>query len=449
MLFNSFEYIIFYTIFFVVFFALKNIKQQVLFICICSLYFYGSWSPSHVILLLATCVIAFSVHFYSVRRFTPVLQVVALLSLLLVFKYYNFLASNLILAGFHITYTNLILPVGISFYVFQAISFVIDHKRQHISKISFTETLAYISFFPQLVAGPIVRASVFLPQLEKTRRFNKHMFYTGLILFFAGLFKKVVIADNVGLFVDKVYATPGATTAGNHILAFYLYAIQIYYDFCGYSEMAIGIARTLGFKFPRNFARPYLSASITEFWRRWHISLSSWLRDYLYIPLGGNKRGHIRTYLNLAIVMLLGGLWHGAAWTFVAWGGLHGLMLIIERKIKYAHKNHYSRFIGRFITFQVVCISWVFFRSPDFGSAAAFFQGMVDMGSVGIVTSKFNAVKCLFLVVLFIGIERFSHARTFLLLRRKGMLAMVTAIYGVLFLLLGNFAENPFIYFQF
>jgi len=275
------------------------------------------------------------------------------------------------------------------------------------------------------------------------------MFYTGMLLFAMGMFKKVVIADNVGLFVDVVYKTPGATSAGNHVLAFYLYAIQIYYDFCGYSEMAIGIARTLGFKFPRNFARPYLAASITEFWHKWHISLSSWLRDYLYIPLGGNRRGRVRTYLNLAIVMLLGGLWHGAAWTFVVWGGIHGALLAFERLVKYRPETGVARFAGIIVTFHLVAISWVFFRSPDFASAGLFFRGMLDVSSLAIITSKFIALKCLLLVVLFVIIERFSKHRTFLLLRSKTTLLTGIVIYGFFFFLFGNFEESPFIYFQF
>jgi alginate O-acetyltransferase complex protein AlgI len=449
MLFNSFEYILFYAVFFLAFFAVGNLRAQVLLICAASLYFYGSWSAAHVLLLLLVCAIAWSAQHSLLQRFAPVFQVAALLSILFVFKYFNFFAESAQQLGLVVAASTLVLPVGISFYVFQAVSYVIDEKRQHIPRVSFAETLAYIAFFPQLVAGPIVRAHVFLPQLQKKRVFNKYMFYTGMLLFAMGMFKKVVIADNVGLFVDIVYETPGATSAGNHVLAFYLYAIQIYYDFCGYSEMAIGIARTLGFKFPRNFARPYLAASITEFWHRWHISLSSWLRDYLYIPLGGNRRGRVRTYLNLAIVMLLGGLWHGAAWTFVVWGGIHGALLAFERLVKYRPVTGAARFAGIIVTFHLVAISWVFFRSPDFASAGLFFRGMFDVSSLAIVTSLFVAIKCLLLVVLFVIIERFSKHRTFLSLRSKKTLLAGIVMYGFFFFLFGNFEESPFIYFQF
>ena len=449
MLFNSFEYIVFYAIFFVAFFALKNLRAQIYLICFASLYFYAAWSPHHVLLLLTVCVIAFSAQHSSLQRLAPAFQVTTALLLLFVFKYFNFFAQSAEQLGFVVAASTLILPVGISFYVFQAVSYVIDEKRQHIPRVSFAETVAYIAFFPQLVAGPIVRAHVFLPQLKKKRVFRKYLFYTGILLFAMGMFKKVVIADNVGLFVDTVYKAPGATTAGNHIFAFYLYAIQIYYDFCGYSEMAIGIARTLGFKFPRNFARPYLSASITEFWQRWHISLSSWLRDYLYIPLGGSRSGRIRTYVNLAIVMLLGGLWHGAAWTFVAWGAIHGGLLAVERFFGYRPNRRLARLFGIFVTFHLVAISWVFFRSPDFASAALFFQGMFAIDTLTVITFKFVAVKCIALGVLFLLIEKFSTLKSFFLLRRRKLLIPAAFLYGILFFLLGNFEESPFIYFQF
>ncbi len=449
MLFNSIEYLQFYALFFVAFFAIPSRGAQISLIVLASLYFYGAWSWAHVPLLLLVCGIAYTAQHFGFQRRSLAFQLVPLLGLLFIFKYYNFFVASIASLGISAGASSLILPVGISFYVFQAVSFVVDARRQHIKAVGWQETIAYIAFFPQLVAGPIVRASVFIPQLASRRRFNRYMFFTGILLFAMGLFKKVVIADNLGLFVDRVYQTPGATTAGNHILAFYFYALQIYYDFCGYSEMAIGIARTLGYKFPRNFAQPYRSASITEFWRRWHISLSSWLRDYLYVPLGGNRKGRVRTYINLAIVMLLGGLWHGAAWTFIAWGGLHGLALAVERATGYRPVSLPARVLGILITFHLVGISWVFFRSPDFHSAGLFFSGLASLDSALVVTSKFVAIKCLFLVGCFIVIERFSNARCFLMLRRRGALLATMALYGLLFCLFGNFSASPFIYFQF
>lgn len=446
MSFNSFEYIFFYIVFFALFFSFKELNKQIWLIVLSSLYFYAAWSPEHVFLLLTVCLVAYLSQKNN-KLFVIHSPIVILLLILGFYKYSNFFVGQFT-SGDKSTF-DILLPVGISFYVFQAISFVVDHNRQHIKFISFKSVIAYIAFFPQLVAGPIVRASVFLPQLNKRRKFNKYMMRTGLLLFAMGMFKKVVIADNLGVFVDEVYSSGGETTSANHWLAFYLYAIQIYYDFCGYSEMAIGIARTLGFKFPRNFSRPYLSKSITEFWRRWHISLSSWLRDYLYIPLGGNKISHVRTYINLSLVMLLGGLWHGAAWNFVVWGGIHGCLLAVERLISYKHKSVLSSTLGLFITFNLVCISWVFFRSSDLTSALIFLSSLTDINTIGVITTKFVVVKCLSLVLLFIVIEKYSHSGVFMILRNKFKLFTISSIYIFIFLLMGSFTNSPFIYFQF
>ena len=209
------------------------------------------------------------------------------------------------------------------------------------------------------------------------------------------------------------------------------------------------MCRTLGFKFPKNFNRPYLSASITEFWRRWHISLSSWLRDYLYISLGGNRKGAVRTYINLALVMLLGGLWHGAAWTFVVWGAIHGGMLAIERLANYQPKPGVQRLIGIFITFNLVCVSWVFFRSPDFTVAAKYLTGMADWSSILDITTKFSAIKCVGLVFLALAIEAISSPRAFMRLRNLPLKISLAVVAAAIFLLLGNFSAHPFIYFQF
>ena len=449
MLFNSYQFVIFYVLFFLVFFALRNVKAQVALIVIGSLYFYAAWNPVYLLLVMLVTAIAFAAQRWSDRKYITALTVSALLGVLFIFKYYNFFADQMAGLGIKLSYTSLLLPVGISFYVFHAISYVVDRKNYDFGRITFPRLIAYIVFFPQLVAGPIIRASVFLPQLMGPRIFNRHQFTTGLTLFFMGMFKKLVIADNLGVFVDQVYLGAGQTTAANHWLGFYFYAFQIYYDFCGYSEMAIGISRTLGFKFPKNFNRPYLSASITEFWRRWHISLSSWLRDYLYFSLGGNRKGKVRTYVNLMLVMLLGGLWHGAAWTFVVWGAIHGGLLALERLVNYQPKSGLQRLIGIIITFQIVCISWVFFRSPNFSIAAKYLSGMADWSSILDITTKFSAFKCIGLVFLAFLIEKMSTAHTFVRLRSLPLKLGVGAVAAAIFLLLGNFSAHPFIYFQF
>jgi len=450
MLFNSFQFAVFYLAFFAVFFSIRDRVSQLWLIVFASLCFYGAWNPVHVPVLLAVCALCFAAQSGWLARGV---SVALMLALLFVFKYFNFFVSQLTSMGIEagpLAGVTILLPIGISFYVFHGISFVVDQGRGKVGRASLAELTSYIGFFPQLVAGPIVRARTFLPQLAAVRMFNPRMFRSGLLLFAMGMFKKVVIADNVGSFVDAVYDAAGATTAANHVLAFYLYAVQIYYDFCGYSDMAIGIARTLGYRFPPNFNRPYLSASITEFWRRWHISLSSWLRDYLYISLGGNRRGTARTYLNLALVMLLGGLWHGANWTFVVWGAMHGLLLAAERAAGHDPRSRWSRRLGILVTFHLVCVSWVFFRSPNFAVASAFFSGLTDLSSLTTLTTKFTAMKCLALLCVFFVIERFAGSpRIFIRLRSNRLLVAAGVGYALLFFLLGNFSTHPFIYFQF
>ena len=271
---------------------------------------------------------------------------------------------------------DIFLPVGISFFTFQTISYVIDVYRGRIDPLRrWIDYVFYVSFFPQLVAGPIVRARDFIPQIYKTPVVTRAEFGEGLFLVLCGLFKKTVISDYISLnFVDRIFDAPLLYTGVENLLGVYGYALQIYCDFSGYSDMAIGIALLLGFRFNVNFDSPYQSATITEFWRRWHISLSSWLKDYLYISLGGNRKGKIRTYINLLITMLLGGLWHGASVSFILWGALHGVALAVHKFVM----NHFSSFkplgsemkpwrrvIGVLVTFHLVCFGWILFRADS------------------------------------------------------------------------------------
>jgi alginate O-acetyltransferase complex protein AlgI len=288
-------------------------------------------------------------------------------------------------AGLHLfavaPHLNIILPVGISFYTFQTLSYTVDVYRRKLEPVrELPRFLLFISFFPQLVAGPIVRASDFLPQLAKRAIILPRNVQIGFTLFLVGLVKKAVFADGLAPFVEKVYGQPHLYSSVPIIIATVAYTVQIYCDFSGYTDMAIGSAAALGFWLPKNFAHPYFSANITEFWQRWHISLSTWLRDYLYIPLGGNRKGVARTYVNLMIVMLLGGLWHGAKWTFVLWGGYQGALLALHRLyLNFAapagEENALSRLrqtrlwrtmsVG--VTLYLVLIGWIFFRAENFG----------------------------------------------------------------------------------
>jgi alginate O-acetyltransferase complex protein AlgI len=320
-------------------FSKQKLRHVILLIA--SYIFYSWWDWRFCFLMIILTIVSFfsaiQIDKHPENKLFIFVGVIIPLTILGIFKYFNFFISSFV-EIFGIRYVNslnIILPVGISFYTFQSLSYTIDVYRKKINaEKDFIKLALYIAFFPQLVAGPIVRASDFLPQLEEERNINLDNFKIGIQIFVSGLFKKVVIADWLSVFVDDVFRTPSAFHAISLILAVIAYSIQIYFDFSGYSDMAIGCAKCLGYDFVRNFNLPYISRNITEFWKRWHISLSSWLKEYLYIPLGGNRKGGIRTYMNNMITMLLGGLWHGANWTFLAWGGAHGIALCIHKFYK-------------------------------------------------------------------------------------------------------------------
>lgn len=296
------------------------------------------------------------------------------LGLLCYFKYSNFFGTILAdITGGSFSPIDVFLPVGISFFTFQSLSYTIDVYRKQIEPLNHLMDYAfYVSFFPQLVAGPIVRARDFIPQIRKPLMVTSEMFGRGVFLILCGLFKKSVISDYISVnFVERVFDAPSLYSGVENLVAVYGYALQIYCDFSGYSDMAIGIALLLGFHFNLNFDSPYKSLSITEFWRRWHISFSSWLKDYLYISLGGNRKGKLRQYVNLIVTMFLGDLWHGASWNFVLWGVLHGLVLAVHKI--WLELLAVSRlgikipnFVGAFFTFHFVCFCWIFFRNTSF-----------------------------------------------------------------------------------
>lgn len=377
MLFNSISFAIFLPIVFVLYWGLnrRSLKIQNILLLTASYIFYGWWDWRFLSLIIASTFVDYFVglKIYNSnniihRKWYLWVSIIFNLGTLGVFKYYNFFVTSWIellsSIGYvpHETYTiSIILPVGISFYTFQTMSYTIDiYRRQlHPTKdlISFA---AFVSFFPQLVAGPIERASHLLPQILKKRKFELQEAVYGVHLIFWGLFKKVAVADNLSLIVDSYYSNverySGNTTYS--IIVILLYSFQIYCDFSGYSDIAIGTSKLFGITLSDNFRRPYFSSSFSEFWRRWHISLSSWLRDYLYIPLGGNRMGKILTDRNLMITMLLGGLWHGASFNFIIWGGLHGIYLIVQRFIS-THKF----ILSKVIIFILVTLTWIPFRA--------------------------------------------------------------------------------------
>lgn len=347
-----------------------------------SVFFYYKSVGHFVGLFLLTLTVEYllvqwMVYFPRMSRLALWLAIILPLTFLGYFKYAGFLLQNWsFLTGQTIEAPDIFLPAGISFYTFQMISYAVDVRRGHIAHGSFWDYALYIAYFPQLVAGPIVRAGHFLPQLSAPR-IDAEWLGSGFWLILQGLVKKVVFADYIAQYNDLIFANPTGYSGFENLIAIYGYGLQIFYDFSGYSDVAIGLGRMMGFDLGVNFAKPYLSTSITDFWRRWHISLSTWLRDYLYIPLGGNRRGPFRTYLNLLLTMLLGGLWHGASWRFVVWGGVHGVALAVHRALfgkAGPPRSFWRRFTGWFITFHLVLVLWVFFRAADFSTAVALLQ---------------------------------------------------------------------------
>ena len=361
------------------------------FLLLASWVFYGWWDWRFVGLLIFSATFNWAVaewidraHHRSARKWLVALAVVVDLGVLGVFKYYGFfidqLGAALDMLGWKrdLPLMQIVLPVGISFFTFQAISYVVDVYRGTCQKArSLLDVMLLMSFFPHLVSGPIVRAKDLLPQFAQTPRPSRAMFTEALLLIVWGLFKKTVIASELSTnLVDPVFFDPSAYGAPDLFAAAYGYAVQIYCDFSAYSDIAIGVAAMLGYRFPRNFDQPYRAASLQEFWRRWHISLSSWLRDYVYIPLGGGRRGVLMACRNIMLTMLLGGLWHGAAWTFVAWGALHGAVLCIERLFKGARRHLFPGLIGVVVTFHIVCLGWILFRADSFSTAMTYLEGL-------------------------------------------------------------------------
>lgn len=381
MLFNSTDFLVFFGIFLLAWYLVRNsLRTRNWLIVVASYIFYAWWDYRFVALLLWSTLVDYFVglgmnRFPSSwhRKILLIVSLVSNLGVLFFFKYFGFFRESLRTLldglGLEIGWSSyqFVLPVGISFYTFQTLSYTIDvYRRQVIPTRDIGQFMAYVAFFPQLVAGPIERAWHFLPQLGRTLKIDLHMVESGIWLFIWGGFKKVVLADSFAQFVDPVFVfvQPEATQTIIGVTAF---AFQIYCDFSGYTDMARGIARILGFDLMRNFNLPYFATSVMDFWRRWHISLSTWLRDYLYIPLGGNRLGHARTYLNLATVMLLGGLWHGAAWNFVAWGLWQGAGLMFNRwwHETVAPRWRMPTFVAWTLTILFTLYGWLLFRSTS------------------------------------------------------------------------------------
>jgi alginate O-acetyltransferase complex protein AlgI len=482
MLFNSIEFAIFLPIVFLMYWFVfnKNIQLQNFFIVAASFFFYGWWDWRFLLLMITSASVDFFVGIKlknqdntSKRKILLIASLIVNLGILGFFKYFNFFVSNFVEAfsffGIRLDINTLkvVLPVGISFYTFQALSYTIDVYRKKLEPtLSVIEYFAYISFFPQLVAGPIERATNLLPQFYNKRKFEYHKSIDGLRQILWGLFKKIVIADNASEYVNSIFGNYSEHSGSTLAFAAVLFAFQIYCDFSGYSDIAIGTARLFGFSLMRNFAFPYFSRDIAEFWRRWHISLSTWFRDYLYIPLGGSK-GSINTKIrNTMIIFIVSGFWHGANWTFIVWGALNALYFIplllrdknrihIDIVAKGQILPSFREFTSIVFTFSMTTFAWIFFRSTSIEDAFRFINQIFSSSFFTIPYYIWTSKNVLFLIIIimFILLEwngrEHQYATQNLGLNWKKVFRL--SYYYVILLLIFYFGgkEQQFIYFQF
>jgi len=471
MLFNSGLFLGFFMVFYLIYIITKkHIHFRMVYVLLFSIFFYYKAGGLFFILLIFSCIINYGLSGVmhaaknkAERKFYLIFIITVNLFILGYFKYTNFVLDNInTIFSSNFSIQNIILPIGISFYTFQAISYNVDlYKKQIEPARSFLDFSFYLCFFPQLVAGPIVRAKEFLPQIRKNVTLSKSSAGTALFMILSGLIKKAVISDYISLnFVDRVFDSPVSYSAFENLMAVYGYTLQIYCDFSGYSDMAIGLALLMGFTLPQNFDSPYKSASVTEFWRRWHMSLSSWLRDYLYISMGGNRKGKVRTYVNLFLTMLIGGLWHGAAWKFVVWGGLHGVLLTIERFFKQSFKLPQGRLVNIvciILTFHFVAFCWIFFRAANFSVAYDVLAQIkqLSFANVGDWFIIIEAYKNVFLLIAIGFVLHFLPERLSTKIKslfEKTPMVGKAVIVGLIFWIVYATASSgpqPFIYFQF
>jgi alginate O-acetyltransferase complex protein AlgI len=474
MLFCSLPFLWFFGLVFMVYWALPWQRARVFLLLIASFYFYANWNPSLAVLIGASTALDYclargmeATERPAWRRLLCSISITGNLGLLAYFKYANFflqsLTAALHAAGFSasLPLLQVILPVGISFYTFEAINYTVDVYRRRIpAERNLAHFMLFITFFPHLVAGPIVRAKDFLPQIKRPRHWDWARLNLGAQYFLMGLFKKLAVADRMAEYADPIFADPSQYRTEAVVMAVLAYAIQIYCDFSGYTDMALGSAYLLGYKLAQNFNMPYLSANIAEFWRRWHISLSTWLRDYLFIPLGGSRGGAWKTCRNLLITMTLGGLWHGASWTFVAWGVLHGLLLIVHRlfqdfckmrpRLDSLLQSTAGTAVRRLVTFACVAVCWVFFRATTFTAALTIVQRMVTRSTgLGMPLPRLSLVSALVLL----GVcHVLTHTGAWSILSRRLPAAVQGFGYAavlVLALVLAPDSSRAFIYFQF
>jgi alginate O-acetyltransferase complex protein AlgI len=452
---------------FALYWGLRSQRARMVVLLCASIYFYARWNPWLVGLVLGTALFDYWIAIRIEdtadprrRRLYLTASLCVTLGLLAFFKYTNFLvslawpAAHALGAAAAAPFFHIVLPLGISFYTFETVSYVVDvYRRRLPAERKLLDYSLFLLFFPHLIAGPIVRPADFLPQLRVLQRFDWTRMELGLRFFVLGFIKKAVIADQVALLVDPVYAAPGDFSTSALWAATVAYAIQIYCDFSGYSDMAIGCAHAFGLRLPQNFDLPYFSLNIAEFWRRWHISLSTWLRDYLYIPLGGNRGSSAATYRNLLVTMLLGGLWHGAAWTFVFWGAYHGALLAVHRALPWPRWLDRPVFAPARagVTFLSVCLGWVLFRARSLADAGTIYARLFSPATGVSLPPEVVAVFALLLAVVLAAhlVGRFADVDA---LARRLPVPVAAAAFAAAFVaaqLLMPDEGGAFIYFQF
>lgn len=467
MLFNSIHFLIFFIIVTLGYWSLGwNGRWRLLLFASC--YFYMVFQPIYILILFFTIIIDYLAGIYieqskgHSRKLLLIISLISNIGILAIFKYYNFFNTNIthLLHFIHVRnpapYLKILLPIGLSFHTFQAMSYTIEvYRGNQKAERHFGIYALYVMFYPQLVAGPIERPQNVIHQFYEKHQYNWEKVKSGLMMMAWGLFKKVVIADRLAMVVDAAYGNPAEKNGLSLLVATFFYTFQIYCDFSGYSEIALGSARVMGFELMENFKSPYFSKSISEFWRRWHISLSTWFRDYLYIPLGGNRVAEWRKYFNQFVVFMVSGLWHGAQWTFVIWGSLHGLYLVIAAfRNKYFPKltlpqNTLGKGINLITTFILVMLAWVFFRAKNTKDALLILKKIVFSSPNDLLETPLNGVEMLFslgLIILLLWKElRYFYINTQSNIKFYSLVSVIM----ILVYYFGVFNTNNFIYFQF
>ena len=467
MLFNSIEFFLFFPIVCVIYFLLRKNKLQNIFLLAASYYFYMNWKPIYALLLFASTVVTYGCGLLlekyadakGRKKLFLVLNLVFNFGILFMYKYYNFINSSLhdllysMGIGWNVPNLDILLPIGISFYTFMAVGYTIDVYRGQKAEHNLLTYALFVSFFPQIAAGPIGRSHHLLPQFKIAHKYDYDRVFAGATMMLWGYFMKLCLADRCGIYVDSIFNNVDYHNGGSYLVASLLFTFQIYGDFAGYSLIAIGAAKIMGYQLMENFRRPYFALSVGEFWHRWHISLSTWFRDYLYIPLGGNRVSKARNYFNLFVTFMVSGIWHGANWTFLCWGSLHGILLCIEKVLKIGKKQYtgLSRFVHWIVTFILVSLLWTIFRANNMSDAIQVITGIFT--KPGIPKPEYANFMAIGITMIILLVKEYSDEYQWGLKIAESRSWIVRHTYFVLMIayiiLFGVLGSDQFIYFQF